>query len=257
MRALRGLAAASLLTLVGGVAIAVHPATASAAPTLGTATLTLDPSSGNPGTTITATFQVNERLAPDGNCRLRVTYRWDGQAFGQDSSSSCTSRVRFRAPRNVREGSVHNVSAVDSTTHLFAFATFTIVGADPTTAGPTPTRTRTGAPSPSDTPAAVDPPPATDLGPTLDTSVEAAHGETVPQVKPSSSLTAWALMFGGALVLGGVTIFILVVLRMRRGNGDDGDEDFGGYEPAPVAPRAPLNEYPTQQFYPPRPELPD
>jgi len=66
------------------------------------------------------------------------------------------------------------------------------------------------------------------------------------------------LFFGGALLLGGVVILVLVVLRMRRGDGapdDYGDgapDDYG--EPLPVPVTSPLGGYPTHRLYPSSPE---
>ena len=226
MRALRGFSA-GLTVAVGALAVAVLATPASAAPAFG-ATLTLDPSTGKPGTTITATFQVNQG---GGGCRLRVTYRWDGHKIGDDGSNDCTSTVRFKAPRSVGQ---HLVTAVDSTTHLSALATFTVVTADGTT-DPTPTKTRTGQPTPTDGQSANADPLPVDTGQQAQPSLAPAHVDTAPQVKSSSSLSGWVLAFGGALILGGVVILILILLRLRGG----GEPDEG---PAPLA------DFPTQQI---------
>ncbi len=251
MHALRCLAAA--LTAAGVVAVCAAPA--SAAPAFG-ATLTLDPSSGKAGTTITATFVVN--AAAGTNCRLRVTYRWDSHVIGEDRSDSCVSKIKFRAPKSGREARPHEVTAVDSTTHQAAAAIFTILGAD-ATATPTPTG---GTPGATDTQPADVAAPA-DTGTAADPSPPAAHGNALPPAQPSSSLSAWALVFGGVLVLGGVAILALVILRMRR-PGADPDEEEPLPQPsyaAPVTQTMPLpfgRHASTQRIeYPPPPGVPD
>jgi hypothetical protein len=255
MRVLRCLAA-GLISVAGGLAIAVDATPATAAPPFG-ATLTLDPSSGRAGTTITATFQVNDPVAT--NCRLRVTYRWENQIIGEDRTNSCLSQVRFRA-RGGRDLGPHEVSAVDGTTRQ-AVAIFTITAVDATpdpTA--TPTRTRTAGPSATANQSAdaVVPLPV-DTGP----PVTSANPQVLPQIKPASSaLSSMALIFGGALVLGGVAILILVVLRVRRG--DPGPDGYADTEPEPVPVGGPpggylsppgdypgaLGDYPTERISP-------
>jgi hypothetical protein len=191
--------------------------------------LTLDPPTGKAGTTVTATFQVNDGT---GNCRLRVTYRWDNHEIGQDRSNDCTSSIRFKAPRS---GGPHQVSAVDSTTHQIAVAIFTVTAVDGSP-DPTPTRTRTGQPTPTDgQPGDAGPPLPGDTGQQAQQSLAPAHTDAGPQVKTSSSLSGWVLAFGGALILGGVVILILILLRLR--GGDDPDN-----EPVPLA------NFPTQQI---------
>jgi hypothetical protein len=199
---------------------------ASAAPPFG-ATLTLDPPSGKAGTTVNATFEVNQGT---GNCRLRVTYRWDGREIGQDRTNDCTSSIRFKAPRSL--GS-HLLTAADSTTHLSAFATFTVTTVDGSP-DPTPTKTR-GQATPSGGQSANADPLPIDTGQQAQPSLAPAHADAGPQVKTSSSLSGWVLAFGGALILGGVVILILILLRLR-GGGDPEDD------------RAPLTDFPTQQI---------
>jgi hypothetical protein len=255
MRALRCLTV-GLVSVTGGLALAVCASPAAAAPPFG-ATLSLDPSSGKAGTTITATFQVNQ-AAVTAKCRLRVTYRWDAQVIGQDTSDTCVSTVRFKAPHSARDAGPHQVSAVDGTTHQVAAAIFMVTGADATTEpSPTPTRTRSVRPSPTGTDSAnVDQPLPPYPAATSDPSLDAVNGHALPQVKPASSLSAWALIFGGGLVLGGVAILILVVLRMRRG--DPEPDGYAGDEPALVPPaRSRLGDYPTQQIHLGPPEAPD
>jgi hypothetical protein len=230
MRPLRGLCA-SLASVAGALAVAVP---ASAAPQFG-ATLTLDPASGKGGTTVTATFQIEGLLD---HCRLRVTYRWDDQDIGQDKSDNCTSNIRFKAPKDARDLGPHTVTAIDASTHLRASATFTVTAAD---GDPSPTRTR-GQPSASGGQAgAVDPPPP---GPTAEPSLPVVVPNAVPQVKSSSSaLSGWVLAFGGALLGGGVVIFALMVMRLRRSEPDGERDPLMGIEPRHAAP---LVDYPTQ-----------
>jgi hypothetical protein len=217
MRALRGLSA-GLTLAVGALAVAVLATPASAAP-LG-ATLTLDPPSGKGGTSVTATYRVGDGT---GDCHMRVTFRWDGREFDTDKSNDCTSHATFKVPRDTRFLGQHIVSASDSTTHQTALATFTVTAAD---ADPTPTRTRTGAPTPTDT-ANADPIPPLDTGQSAQPSLAPAHVDAGPQVKSSGSLSAWVLVFGGALIVGGIVILVLILLRLRRG--DEPDDD-----PAPI-----------------------
>jgi hypothetical protein len=224
MRALRGLSA-GLTVAVGALAVAVLAPPASAAPAFG-ATLTLDPTSGKPGTTITATFQVNQGI---GICRMRVTYRWDGHKLGDDGSNDCTSTVKFKAQRGV--GS-HVVSAADSTTRLSALATFTVTTAD---GSPEPTKTRTGQPTPTGGQSANADPLPIDTGQQAQPSLPPPRADAVPQVKTSSSFSGWILAFGSVLILGGVVILVLIFLRMRKG--DDPEDDQG-----------PLRDFPTQQI---------
>ncbi len=246
MRALRCVAA-GLISVVGGLAVAAYAAPATAAPPFG-ATLTLDPSSGKAGTTITATFQVTEPLAT--TCKLRVTYRWDAQVIGADRTDSCVSRVRFKA-RGGRDLGPHEVSAVDATTHQAAAAIFTITSVD-ATPDPTATPTKHSSPSSATDNQSADAvlPLPVDTGP----SAVAPNPQVLPQVKPASSpLSAMALIVGGALVLGGVAILILVVLRMRRGDrgGWDG-YSAEGLEPVTAGPPGgyprTLGEYPTERL---------
>jgi hypothetical protein len=212
MRALRGLSA-GLTLAVGALAVAVLATPASAAP-FG-ATLTLDPPSGKGGTTVTATYQVGDG---GGACHMRVTFRWDGQEFGSDKSNDCTSHKSFKVPRDAKFLGQHIVSASDSTTHQTAVATFTVTSVD----DPTPTRTRTGAPTPSgDTNA--DPVPPLDTGQSAQPSLAPAHADAGPQVRSGSSLSAWVLVFGGALILGGIVILVLILLRLRHGDEPDDD----------------------------------
>jgi hypothetical protein len=187
--------------------------------------LTVDPSSGKAGTTVTATFQVNQ---PGGNCRLRVTYFWDNHEIGQDRSNDCTSSKTFKAPRG--SGS-HLVRAVDGTTHLIAAATFTVTSVDGSP-DPTPTKTPTGQPTGAQS-ANADPPLPVDTGQQAQPSLPPAHADAVPQVRAGSSLSGWVLAFGGALMLGGVVILILILLRLRGGEPPEYD---------------PLADLPTQQI---------
>ena len=226
MRALRGLSAGLTLAM-GALTVAVLATPASAAPAFG-ATLTLDPPQGKGGTTVTATFQVGDG---GGNCRMRVTFRWDGHEFATDRSNDCTSSRTFKVPRGTKDVGPHIVSASDSTTHQSAVATFTITATD-ATADPTPTRTRTGAPTPTGD-ANADPVPPVDTGQSAQPSLAPAHVDAGPQVKPGSSLSAWVLVFGGALILGGIVILILILLRLRRSDEPDDDP-------------APIRDFPTQ-----------
>jgi hypothetical protein len=199
---------------------------ASAAPAFG-ATLTLDPPAGKGGTTVTATFQVNQG---GGTCRLRVTYRWDNHEIGQDRSNECTSSITFRVPRS---GGPHQVSAVDSTSRQIAVAIFTVTSVDGSP-DPTPTKTPTGQPTGAQS-ANADPALPADTGQQGQQSLAPAHADAVPQVKTGSSLSGWVLAFGGALILGGVVILILILLRLRRGEPSE-------YDPVPLA------DFPTQQI---------
>ncbi|OLB81720.1 MAG: hypothetical protein AUI14_02445 [Actinobacteria bacterium 13_2_20CM_2_71_6] len=228
MRALRGLAA-GLSAIAGGLAVAVGGAPAMAAPVFGG--LTLDPQSGKADTTITATFQVTDRQG--GNCKVNVTFRWSGHTVGQDKSNGCTASIRFKAPRNDRDVGAHQVSAVDATSHQVGVAIFTVTVADSTTdPTATPTKTRSARPTSSATDlTALDPPLPTEAAPP---SLDAVGGTASPLgTKRDSALSTWALAFGGILVLGGVSILVLVVMRMRGG---DPEPEHG----------APLGEFPTQ-----------
>jgi len=143
MRALRGLSAGLTLAM-GALTVAVLATPASAAPAFG-ATLTLDPPQGKGGTTVTATFQVGDG---GGNCRMRVTFRWDGHEFATDRSNDCTSSRTFKVPRGTKDVGPHIVSASDSTTHQSAVATFTITATDGRYPSSTATRrVRTRAPN--------------------------------------------------------------------------------------------------------------
>jgi hypothetical protein len=233
MRALRGLSA-GLALAIGALAVAVLATPASAAP-FG-ATLTLDPASGKGGTTVTATYRVGDGT---GDCHMRVSFRWDGREFDTDRSNDCTSHATFKVPRDTKFLGQHIVSASDSTTHQTAVATFTVTAAD----DPTPTRTRTGAPTPTDDANAY--PTPTDAG-QAQPSLAPAHADAGPQVKSSSSLSAWVLVFGGALILGGIVILILILLRLRGGDEPDDDprpvRDFTT-QPIPVGLMTSLDDH--------------
>jgi hypothetical protein len=241
MRTLTSLSA-GLIAVAGALAVAVLSAPASAAPPVG-ATLTLDPASGKGDATITATFQVNAVVG--GNCRLRVTYRWDNRDIGQARSNSCTSTVRFKAPSNARGLGPHQVTAVDATRQ--ASAVFTITATD---ASPTPTHT--GRPTPTAAQSVDAAPLIADTGQAADPSLAPVRANALPTAKSGgSAFTGWVLAFGGVLVLGGVVILILVVLRMRRGEPDAESGFEPDFDPEPVtAPPYPLRTYPTHRTQP-------
>jgi hypothetical protein len=224
MRVLRCLAV-GLLSVAGGLAVSVGATPASAAPNF-IATLTLDPPSGKANTTITATFQIE---VPDGtHCRMRVAFRWDDRTLGTQRADSCRLTVHLKAPRDGRDQGPHQVRATETTSHIEASATFLVTDADATPTA-TPTRPRTTAPA--DDGSAAGPPL-----PLNTATVDPSAAQALPQPKASSSMfTPVALIFGGALVLGGVAILAIVILRMRRG------------EPEPdLGERA---DYPTQPLY--------
>jgi hypothetical protein len=238
MRAQRRLAL-SLLLLAAGLSVLATGAPAQAAPTGG---LTLDPTEGRAGTTITASFQVTS-IQPGADCvHTTVTFWWDRAVVGR-KDGGCVVSVSFRPPKDRRDAGPHQVIARDSKTGQVGTAIFTITGTDATS---TPTGRPTG--TAKATAGASDPPlPTPTEGDTVTAppSVDAARGVAPGTGGGSgpSALTSFALIVGGILVLGGVGILGFVIYRTRQ----------MGLEPEPAGG---LSDYPTQQIGLPEPSPP-
>jgi hypothetical protein len=227
MRAQRRLAL-SLLLLAAGLSVLATGTPAQAAPVSG---LSLDPSEGRSGTSITASFQV-AGVQQGQNCvHTTVTFWWDRTVVGR-KDGGCVISVSFRPPKNDKAAGPHQVTARDSRTGQLGAAVFTITGTDATPTGratATPTATAVASDPPLPTPTEGD---TVTVAPP---SVDAAAGVT-PKSDiggGSSPLTSFALIVGGLLVLGGIGILGYVVWRTRA----------TGLEPEPAGG---LSDYPTQ-----------
>jgi hypothetical protein len=122
---LRGVAAvATFLGVLAGPAVA-----ASAAPPA--ATLTLQPASGNAGTSITATFRVHRSGGDDSDddedCDLTTMFRWDGHLLNAHFTDGCTAHYSCLPLPGARAAGTHQVTAEDVHSGAKAAAVFTIV----------------------------------------------------------------------------------------------------------------------------------
>ncbi len=228
MRAQRR-SALSLLLLVAGLTVLATGAPAQAEPVNG---LTLSPTEGRAGTTITASFQA---AVPQGQACVHttVTFWWDRTVVGR-KDGGCVISVSFRPPKNDKAAGPHQVTARDSKTGQVGSTVFTITGTDTTstpTGRPTATVTATTPASDPPLPTPTDGDTATVAPPSLDAARGVAPGgggSSGPSV-----LTTFALIFGGVLVLGGVGILGFVIYRTRP----------SGLEPEPAGG---MTDYPTQ-----------
>ena len=202
-------------------------------------TLRVDPAFGRPTTKFTVTYEY----APATTACVKgsVTFKWDGTdlrtvAVGQVMVSRT---VRCRAvlgnalpPADDRDPGPHTIS-VD--THGLPPADarpYTILPGPTQSARPSPTPSRTSA-SPTRRPTA-DPTDDTVAG-GIDTSPAslAPLGTGQPSVAGVASgggsggggLMSWVLIFGGLLVLGGITIFGLLIYWTRRGGPGEVEPD--------------------------------
>jgi hypothetical protein len=230
MRAQRRLAL-SLILLVAGLTVLATGAPAQAAPVNG---LTLNPTEGRSGTTITASFQVAAVEQGQACGHPSVTFWWDRTVVGR-RDGGCVINLSFKPPKNGKAAGPHQVTARDSRTGQIGAAVFTITSGDATS---TPTG-RSSATATANAGASDPPLPTPTEGDAVTVappSLDAARGAVAPGSGSGtgpSALTSFALILGGVLVLGGIGILGFVVYRTRQ----------TGPEPEPAGG---LSDYPTQ-----------
>ncbi|ACU69746.1 hypothetical protein Caci_0811 [Catenulispora acidiphila DSM 44928] len=131
-----GVAGTCLVTVAMGV-LAATPAQAR-----GSATLTLGPNNGAPGSSFTASFHMSAPGGPNACLGATVTFTFDATALGTAGlDQSCAATVSLPVPPAATNGA-HKVKAVASGgASATANATFTVTGstATPTTTAPTKT----------------------------------------------------------------------------------------------------------------------
>ena len=235
-RARRGWSAVAFgaIGILVGILVGAAPAAAAS-----TGTLRVDPAFGRPTTRFTVTYEYAPAATTCG--KGSVTFKWDGTdlhtvAVGQVMVSRT---VHCRAvlsnalpPADRRDPGPHTIS-VD--THGLPPADprlYTILPGPTSSARPSPTPSRTPA-SPTRRPTAdptddvvaggVDISPAS-LAP-LDTGQPSVAAAASGGGSGGGGLMSWVLIFGGLLVLGGVTIFGLLIYWTRRGGPGDAEPD--------------------------------
>src|SRR6266511_4017358 len=170
--------------------------------------LTVSPSHGRPTAPLAATFRIANAV----RCPSTATFYWDGQQIRETGfRDRCVATAAFTPPPGDRAPGPHTVTAVaghfsDSTTSVA-----------PTTAAPTPGRTRS-TPTPEASVAA--PLPVPD-GPDESSPAAAAAGpaKEPPVVRSSSAqglVSGGALLAGAVLVLLGAAAMVLLFLRSRQ-----------------------------------------
>jgi hypothetical protein len=216
----------ALAGLIGLAAVLIGaPAAFAAGAQIGT-----NPTHGTANAQFTIGYQAptNGNGGCQGNQR-RVLVSWDGIPVGQIGLDrrTCTAQGRMRPPNQDRGVGRHTISAVvlgrDGSQ---ASATYTIDGANtakttaPTTSPTAAKKSPTAAPTidtpaisdddtPSSAPLVVEPPAKTP-------AVAASVAEP--------AIVSWALVIGSILVLGGAGIFGTMLVRSRRGRGDEPHE---------------------------------
>jgi hypothetical protein len=218
------LAAAGILV---GTLVGAGPAAAA-----GGGTLRLSPDRGRP----TAPFTITYEYTPTGTtCKGQVTFAWDGSPLhtaapvGPAMSGRtlrCRAVLATAPPAEDRAPGPHKVAVDTGGLPAAGQVTYTVLPGPTFSALPSPTPSRTTA-APTRQPTTT----ATANGDNaiaggIDTSQAAvAPLDTgVPSVAAAASgssggggLVSWILIFGGLLVLGGVTIFGLLIYWTRRG----------------------------------------
>jgi hypothetical protein len=192
------------------------------------ASLVVNPSEGRADTQITVTYEVSSGVGPT-TCPATVEFTWDGSRWRSVSRKLTTAVCvyAFRAVPPDRTPGAHEIGAGG------LYSTFTIIGRA-ASATPTPSRPTTGRTTAVPTSTYDD--TANQPGAGLNTSQGAvapldAGGSVLGASTADSGgggVTAWILIFGGLLVLGGLAIFGLLIYWSRRGGGDgpvDSDTD--------------------------------
>jgi hypothetical protein len=214
--------------VVLGVAGVLAGALAGAAPAAaaGTESLTLNPDAGRP----TAPFAADYRFYPPLLACPTVQFTWDGRALKKVTpqhrskmSDPCVARLAAIPPVSDRAPGQHLVGAGTLS------AAYTIVPGPTSSARPSPTPTRTSA-TRQPTGGATD--DAVAGGVDTSQAAVAPLATGAPSVADAASggssgggLMSWILIFGGLLVLGGITIFGLLLYWTRRGGPGDYDAD--------------------------------
>jgi hypothetical protein len=219
--------------VVAGAVGVLTGALIGAGPAAAAATLVLRPDHGRPTTPFAVEYQFTAQGA---DCPLTVSFSWDGRPLGtahvtrpgQRPTSLCVAALGATPPADDRDPGRHQVAVAAVAGHPAQVKTYTIQpGATPTpTRSPTPGRTTA---DPTRQPDQTDDP----VGSGVNTSaaavapIDTGGGAVLGAASPSTGgggLTAFVLILGGLLTLGGLGIFGVLVYWTRRGTG-------GGVEP--------------------------
>jgi hypothetical protein len=216
--------------VLAGALIGAGPALAA-----GTAALKLNPDRGRPGAAFTAVYQ----FSPAGTvCPMTVTFGWDGRVLGTGHVTRagglrdplCIAAVGAMPPPDDRGPGPHQVEAAATAGHPAQDATYTIEGG-PSATPSRPTTGHTAAPTSTYDDTANQPGAGVNTSQGAVAPLDAGGsvlGASTADSGAGGGLTAWILIFGGLLVLGGLAIFGLLIYWSRRGGGDgpvDSDTD--------------------------------
>lgn len=223
-----------LAVVAGAVGVLTGALTAAGpAAAAGTASLALRPDHGRPTTPFAVEYQFTAQGAI---CPLTVSFSWDGRPLGtahvtrpgQKATSLCVAALGATPPADDRDPGRHKVGVAAVAGHPAQDATYTIQPGPTPTRTPTPERTTAG-PTGQPTTDQTDDPAGSGVNASsaavapIDTGGASVLG-AVSQSSGGGGLTAFVLILGGLLTLGGLGIFGLLVYWTRRGAG-------GGVEP--------------------------